>query len=375
MKIKTSQFVDTTLRDGDQAAGLGFSFAQKKNIFSKLIDSGFTHIEAGYPAALPEEIPWLKSVVGSIKGTHCITVWARAVEGDIISARKAETGAIHIAFPGSQRLLETVGWHEEELEERLSYFVRKIRGEFNWVSVGLMDAFRMDKQRVELFIREAKRLKVDRIRLSDTVGTAYPAQIAAWSEQFRFAQEQLEFHGHNDLGMATANSITALHSGFGAVSGTLAGLGERAGNASWDQILFALETALGSHVPFDLKELVQASRLAADFCGEKISDSQPILGKRAFAHATGIHQAALEKDKLSFQPFLPEDFGLGEMTLLGGGLSGRKGIATMLKQNGIIDLQEHLDPFISYLKGRDGERDMTRSRLAQLYNDFIQGVF
>ena len=225
--------IDSTLRDGEQAPGVVFHLEEKLKIASLLDQAKIPEVEVGTPAMGKDEVAEIKAIVQA--GFKFKTLsWCRATKEDIDAAAMAGTSGVNISFPVSDIHLfamgKTQGWVLHTMREMVAYAADK----FEYVAIGAQDASRAEFHFLSDFIGEAIWLKASRVRIADTVGILNPITTARLFRKIRkyFPHISLEFHGHNDLGMATANTFTALSAGANCASVTVNGIGERAGNAA-----------------------------------------------------------------------------------------------------------------------------------------------
>lgn len=336
-KNKSIWIIDATLRDGEQAPGIVFSRRDKCMIAEMLTEAGVDELEAGIPSMGKTEqqsIADLKSLNLGIR----LTNWCRARLEDIEMAARCNTGSIHISFPVSSIQLEAIEKNKLWVLDQLAALIPVASRYFDHVSVGALDATRADHLFLNKFVGLAAACGADRIRIADTVGIASPSAV---QEIFRNLKSEsrpgtvFEFHGHNDLGMATANALTAVEAGADALSVTVNGLGERAGNVPLEEIVMALHVAGNRSCRVKKSLLMKVCRFVAQVSRRPIPADKPITGSAVFCHESGIHCNALLKDPLSYQPFLPEAVGRDESELILGKHSGTAVICHALKKIGI----------------------------------------
>jgi homocitrate synthase NifV len=333
---KKNWMVDTTLRDGEQAPGVVFRSQERQKIAKSLAACGIDEIEVGIPAMGEKACRDIKHLVRL--GLGCtLTSWCRAKKTDIDLAAACETPGVHISFPTSSILLKTFDRDESWALESLAELVRYSKHHFDHVSVGAQDATRTERRFLTQFASLALDCGVHRLRIADTVGMASPAMIMGMLSDLLTALPglSLEFHGHNDLGMATANAVSAVDAGAQALSVTVNGLGERAGNAPLEETAMAL-FGVGPHRSnIQLAGLTRLCQQVADLSGQILPPSKPVVGSRIFSHESGIHCAGLIKDSTAYQLFDPKLVGSQAGQFVIGYHSGAAGICHLLKTQGI----------------------------------------
>lgn len=333
--------IDSTLRDGEQAPGVAFSLQEKREIARMLSSAGVAEIECGVPAMGEQSCQDIRSLL-SMDLSSRLTGWCRAKREDLVKALECGLRSIHIAFPISPLHQIEAGFDWKSLSTRFAELIPFAREAFDFVSVGAQDASRTTSEFLEEFATLALRGKVNRIRLADTVGIWNPLQVQSCFHHLRqLAPDlQLEFHGHNDLGMAVGNAITALQSGADCVSVTVNGLGERAGNAPLEQVVVALQCNLNIETGIDAAQLPAVCQYVASAARRSIPEQQPVTGKYVFMHESGIHTSGQLYDSSSYQPFAAELVGREESEVVIGHHSGSKSIVHFLREHGVICSRE-----------------------------------
>jgi homocitrate synthase NifV len=310
--------IDSTLRDGEQAPGVVFTLDEKLRIAALLEAAGVKEVEVGTPAMGEDEIRVIREIVqaGFRFDKLC---WARAKEFDIEESAKTGADRINISFSVSDIQLSAMGRDRSWVMKQIRPMIAFARQRFDFIAIGAQDASRANRDFLDEFIAACLAEGVDRIRLADTVGILNPFSTAGLfssvTEKFPFVD--FEFHGHNDLGMATANSVTALMSGASSVSATVNGLGERAGNACLEEVTAALKMSSGVDSGIYLPNMQELCRFVARASSKPIFPSKPIVGEMVCRHESGIHCNSLLKDELAYQPFRSAEIGKSTEMVIG----------------------------------------------------------
>ena len=369
--------IDTTLRDGAQTPGLAFSREQKMTIAGLLDAIGVDELEAGTPVMGSAERGDIRAL--SAMGLNCrIVGWCRAHGEDVRRARHCGLDGIHIGIPVSDIQLSAMGKDRSWVMKQLKEIVAVAAGEFEQVSVGAQDATRTHPDFLAAVASAAAEAGACRFRLADTVGVAHPLQAAALVAQLKRAAPgvPIEFHAHNDLGMATANAVSAAAAGADALSVTVNGLGERAGNAVLAEVATALWRCHAGLTGIRLEALTSLSRLVAYCCGASLPPQQPLVGDLVFTHESGIHCDGMLKDSATFEPFAPECVGQAAFRLVAGTHSGSSGIRGMLARLGYrVDARaaEMLRPAVQRA-ARDKQGPLSDDDLIAIYRRSVPSV-
>ena len=308
--MKRPHLIDTTLRDGEQAPGVVFSLEEKLEIARRLDEIGIPELEIGTPAISKTEQKDIKCLLEQGYKFDA-TCWARASQNDLEAALNCGATRVNLSFPVSDVQLNALVKSRKWVMDSIPEIMKTATGNFNFVAVGAQDASRADIHFLKEYISSVQFYGAKRLRIADTVGIMNPISVQHLFDNLSetFPRMDFEFHGHNDLGMATANHLVALTSGASAVSLTVNGLGERAGNAPLEEVIFALKYSYGIDLKFDGKLLTELSAFIEKISGRNLSISKPVTGAMAFLHESGIHCRSLKENPLSYQPFHPNEIG------------------------------------------------------------------
>jgi len=318
MATSNLHIIDSTLRDGEQAPGVVFTLDEKLRIAAMLEDCGVKEVEVGTPAMGLDEQRAIREIVqaGFRFDKLC---WARAKEYDIEASAKTGANRINISFPVSDIQLSAIGRDREWVMKQIHPMVLFARQRFNFIAIGAQDASRANREFLDEFISACLAEGVDRIRLADTVGIMNPFSVAQLfsSVTDRFPFVDFEFHGHNDLGMATANSVSAFMSGVQSVSATINGLGEHAGNACLEELAVAMKVSANVNTGINLMTIQEICSYVSEVSFRKIHASKPITGEMICRHESGIHCRSLIENELSYQAFHPAEIGKSTEMIIG----------------------------------------------------------
>ena len=303
-------WVDTTLRDGEQAAGVHFQPAHRRAIAQALVACGVRELEVGIPASGEEARREIVAVAATVPNTWLLA-WCRARRDDLADARRCPVHGVHLSFPVSDLHLRIWNKSRSWVFSTLAELAEEAASQFDYVTIGAQDASRADPGFLADFASAVAASPAIRLRLADTVGILTPGATIRMITAIRqtVPQLQLEFHGHNDLGMATANTVAAWEAGARNLSTTVNGLGERAGNAVFEEVIMALHTACGIQTGLRLDHLPRISALVAHASSRILPDSKPVTGRAIHRHESGIHVTGLQRDVMSYQAYPAEWLG------------------------------------------------------------------
>ncbi len=331
--------IDTTLREGEQTAGIAFTFEAKKRIIAGLAQLGVDEIELGTASRANHDLVILADFIRVHHSRQAFSLWCRCQDEDISYAASLKPAVLALSIPASDlHLTKKLGrdrkWAAARLRKSLN---TASRAGIRKLAVGLEDASRADGDFLRILAGIAEENGAFRLRLADTVGIATPMTMIRMVEPLLGMDLEIGVHCHNDFGMATANTITALEHGALWGDATILGLGERAGNSRLEELISFL--ALQSGKPYNLEGLRRLSAFVAEQSGRRICPARPILGSEIFACETGIHLHGLMTDPTTYEPFAPEKVGLTRKLAVGR-KAGRRSIALTLERLGIARLDE-----------------------------------
>jgi len=344
--VRKIMVFDTTLRDGEQVPGAKLGIDEKVEIAHQLVRLNVDAIEAGFPTSSPGDFEAVSRIAREVKGPVIVGL-ARAVKRDIEavseSVKWAERPRIHV-FLGSSDI---------HIEKQLRIDRKKA---FEWavesikyakkfcedVEYSPMDATRSDLDYICSMIEETIKAGATVINIPDTVGYAVPEEFGVRIAQIRervpnIHKVILSVHCHNDLGMATGNTLAGVRNGADQVECTINGIGERAGNASLEEVVIAIKTRCDiyqAEVSINTREIMTTSRLVSRLMGIPVQPNKAIVGSNAFAHSSGIHQDGILKDRRTFEIISPEEVGIVGHQLVLTARSGRHALRHKLEELG-----------------------------------------
>ncbi len=347
---------DTTLRDGEQVPGAKLNRKQKIEIAEQLARLGVDVIEAGFPCSSPEDLQSVRAVSEHIKGGPSIAALARAVKEDIDIAwqavQLAERPRLHVFLGSSDiHLQKKLRRDKDSALEMAVEAVRYAKKYCEDVEYSTEDASRTDYEYLCRVVEAAINAGATVINVPDTVGYAIPEEYGDFIRRLKESVPALDrvvlsVHCHNDLGLAVANSIAAIRNGANQVECTINGVGERAGNASLEEIVMILKTRYANYqaeTGIATQEIYRTSRMVSRLMNIPVQPNKAIVGSNAFAHSSGVHQDGILKDRRTYEIIKPEDLGIKQHKIVLTARSGRAALRHRLTEMGFTLEQDQFE--------------------------------
>lgn len=371
------RIADTTLRDGEQAPGVVFSFKDKLNIALMLEKLGVDEVEIGTPAiSLKDKEDIIRLI--SLGLDFDVSCWCRAIEKDIDECIETGADIINISIPVSDILLKSMNKNRDWVFELINKLVKKNYFRNNRISIGLQDASRADFDFLLKVTKTVKKNGAFRVRFADTVGVLNPMQTMEMINRLKTESgiESLEFHGHNDLGMAVGNSIAAVAAGADFISTTVNGLGERAGNCPTEELYFALKHSMNIDCAKDLSIVNILCKLVASASKREVPLNKPISGAMVYKHESGIHVDCLKKNINSYQLIEPKESGADSIEFIIGKHSGRSAVKSFFADRKIILSELETNEILINVKEHANKlgRGLEQRELINIYREMPPGI-
>ena len=385
---------DTTLRDGEQAAGCRLGVAEKLKIAYQLAGLGIDIIEAGFPCSSPEDFKAVKAIAQNVKGPT-ICALSRAILADIDacgeSLKEAAKSRIHTGIGVSD--IHIMGKFRDDkygnsLDEKKATTinmavaaVKRAKEYTDEVEFYTEDAGRSDP----IFLFEIIEAIIDAgvtvVNVPDTTGYAIPSQYGKLIRDIQLkvpniAKVIISVHCHDDLGLAVANSLAGIENGARQVEGTINGIGERAGNAALEEIIMALRTrcdVYGINTKIQTKELYRTSRMVAESMGMSIPPNKAIIGENAFSHSSGIHVDGFLKERQTYEIIQPVDVGFPQSRVILTARTGRHGVFHRISELGMdLSTKDSEKVYQRFLRVADKKNEIFDEDLVAIMNDEIR---
>jgi 2-isopropylmalate synthase len=387
---------DTTLRDGEQAAGTRLGRREKLTIARQLARLRVDIIEAGYPSSSPEDFEAVQLICQEIEGP-VICALSRAVPVDVEACgralAKAKRPRIHTGIGVSDihvrgkfnddRYGVTLGEKKVTMVRMAREAVKLARNYADDVEFYAEDSGRADPKYLFEMLEAAIDAGATVVNIPDTTGYSVPDQYGALIQSIRenvrnIDRVTISVHCHNDLGLAVSNTLAGLRAGARQVEGTINGIGERAGNAAIEEVVMALRTRadyFGLETGIDAREFYRTSRLVADALGMAVPANKAVVGSNAFSHSSGIHVDGFLKDRETYEIMLPEHVGLSQSRVVLTARTGRAGLRDRLEKLGYSVSQEELDQtYQRFLTIADKKQEVFDEDLMAILHDEIHPV-
>jgi 2-isopropylmalate synthase len=378
---------DTTLRDGEQSPGASMNVSEKLTLAKQLAKLNIDIIEAGFAFSSPGDFEAIKTIGGEVEGPIICSL-ARAREEDIKRAWEALKDAhrrrIHTFHSTSDiHLKYQFRVSREEALKRSVEMVKLARSFVEDVEFSPMDATRTDIHYLCEVVEAVIDAGASTVNIPDTVGYSIPLEFGAMIKAIHDKVKNIDkavisVHCHNDLGLATANSLSAVLNGAGQIECTINGIGERAGNCSMEEVVMALRTRrdiFHADTQINTEEIMRTSKLVTKITGISVQPNKAIVGANAFAHESGIHQDGLLKEKSTYEIIRPESIGLYATKLVLGKHSGRHAFKTRLQELGYVLTDEELNKaFERFKKLADQKKDIFDEDIEALVSEDVTKV-
>ena len=392
MKDKIIIF-DTTLRDGEQSPGASLNLYEKVEIARQLDKLGVDVIEAGFPVSSPAQFEAVSRIGGEVNAT--VTGLARALEGDIDAVQKAlrdagdyrihtfmGTSDIHITQKfGDDRYGKDLPAKRSKVIQMACDAVAYAKTFTNDIEFSPEDAGRTDINYLVEIIEAVITAGATTVNIPDTTGYTWPGEFGEKIAQLKqrvpnINHAVISVHCHNDLGLAVANSLTAVANGARQVECTINGIGERAGNASLEEIVMALKVRpdlWDCKTDINTNEIMNTSRMVSSYTGMLVQPNKAIVGENAFAHESGIHQDGMLKNRDTYEIISPEAVGISDSKIILGRSSGRHGLKVRLKALGYTLDKSHLvRVYEEFLKLADKKTEIFDEDLRAIMGDVLE---
>jgi len=384
---------DTTLRDGEQSPGASLNLYEKVEIARQLDKLGVDVIEAGFPISSPAQFEAVHRIGGEVSAV--VAGLARALEADIEAVRKALEHAEHYrihTFMGTSDIHITQKFGDErygkDLTEKRARVIQMACDAVAYaktftedVEFSPEDAGRTDISYLAEVIEAVIAAGATTVNIPDTTGYTMPGEFGEKIAQLKQRVPNIDdavisVHCHNDLGLAVANSLTAIANGARQVECTINGIGERAGNASLEEIVMALKVRADlwdCHTTINTHEIMNTSRMVSSYTGMLVQPNKAIVGENAFAHESGIHQDGMLKNRDTYEIISPEAVGISESKIILGRHSGRHGLKVRLKTLGYqLDKEQLAQVYKQFLELADKKIEVFDDDLRAIMGDVLE---
>jgi len=378
---------DTTLRDGEQTPGVNLNIQEKLEIAKQLAKMGVDVIEAGFAIASPGDFEAVKAVAQNVRGVTVASL-CRAVEKDIDRAweavKDAERPRLHTFIATSDiHMKYKLRMTEEQVLERAVAMVKYAKKYCEDVEFSAEDASRTRPEFLYRIIEEVIKAGATVVNIPDTVGYATTKEFGTLIRSIKenvgnIHKVDLSVHCHNDLGLAVANTLSAMENGATQLECTINGLGERAGNAALEEIIMGINTRKDYYNvthKIDTTQIYRTSKLVSSITGVNVQPNKAIVGANAFAHESGIHQHGVLSEKTTYEIMTPESIGLSKNRMVLGKLSGRHAFEERLKELGYTLTPEEIQTAFEKFKNLADRKKVVLDRdIEAIVNEKVHKV-
>ena len=385
--MRRIRIFDTTLRDGEQSPGCSMNLQEKLEVARQLRVLGVDVIEAGFAASSNGDREAVRAIAEEIRGVTVCSL-ARCVRSDIDAAAEALSGAdmprIHVFIATSDiHMKSKLKMTPEQVVDAVTESVAYAKTKCGDVQFSAEDATRSDRDFLCRVLSAAIASGATTVNIPDTVGYTTPSEMEELITYVKAHTEGIEnvtvaSHCHNDLGLAVANSLSAVKAGAGQIECTLNGIGERAGNAALEEIVMGIKIrgdAIGAYTGIDTSQIYRSCRLVYGIIGDHAPKNKPIVGDNAFSHEAGIHQHGVMNDRRTYEIMRPEDIGINRDNMALGKHSGRHAFEKRLNELGYAPDKDQLDVLFEKFKDlADKKKDITDKDLEAIAQDRIRDV-
>ncbi|MCH9036683.1 MAG: 2-isopropylmalate synthase [Chloroflexi bacterium] len=373
---------DTTLRDGEQSPGATLNVEEKVEIAHQLNRLGVDVIEAGFPYSSPGDFEAVTRVAKEVKGpiiAGLAHAHAKAIDACWEAVKHAERPRVHVFLSSSDvHLMYQLKKNHEEILELATEMVARAAKHLSDVEFSPMDATRTNREYLYRILESVIDAGATTVNIPDTVGYTTPEEFydlikSIFEKVPNIHKATVSIHCHNDLGLSVANSIAAVRAGARQVECTINGIGERAGNASLEEIVMAIRTRNDLYdiaTNIDSTQIYKTSRLVSDLTGMSVQPNKAIVGANAFRHESGIHQDGILKNPITYEIMTPTSVGVPKTTLYLGKLSGRHALKDRLEDLGYSLTDEELKKtFQAFKEVADKKKEVTDRDLEALMGE------
>ncbi|WP_249361455.1 LeuA family protein [Haloterrigena sp. H1] len=356
-EIESARVFDTTLRDGEQSPGTSFSYDDKRQIASILDEMGTHVIEAGFPVNSDAEFEAVRDIASATSSTTCGL--ARVVDKDIEAALDSGVEMVHTFVSTSDVQIEdSMHATREEVVERAVESVERITEAGATCMFSPMDATRTDEQFLIEVIEAVTEAGTDWINIPDTTGVATPTRFKAMIEKvLAHTDARIDVHAHDDFGLATANALAGIEAGASQAQVSVNSIGERAGNAAYEEFVMAVESLYQTDTGIDTTRITELSEIVEEKSGMPTPGNKPVVGDNAFSHESGIHAAGVIENSDTFEPgvMTPEMIG-AERKLVMGKHTGTHSVRERLVECGFDPTDEQVRAVTRRVKDYGAEK-------------------